>query len=73
MSLAYHLETDDKIEVVNRCLEQYLRSYVHDNPKTGENFFYGQNGTITWLSIRQRDFLISKLFMADHHLTYNAT
>lgn len=34
----YHPETDGQSEVVHRCLEQYLRSYVHSQPHQWYSF-----------------------------------
>jgi hypothetical protein len=40
MSTAYHPQSDGQTKIVNMVLQQYLRCFVHDKPKTWGNFLH---------------------------------
>jgi hypothetical protein len=40
MSSAYHPQSDDQTEIVNKTLQQYLRCFVHDQPKKWGKFLH---------------------------------
>ena len=42
-SSAYYPQIDGQIEVVNRCSEQYLRAFTHQNPKFWAKFLISED------------------------------
>ncbi|GJV35069.1 putative mitochondrial protein [Tanacetum coccineum] len=64
MSTAYHPQTDGQTEVVNRCLECYLRCMIGERPKEWKKWL---NCGIIQTSILPFKLLPLRQFMAKHH------
>lgn len=62
-STAYHPEFDEQFEVVNRCLEQYLRLYVHSQPQQWYKF-------LTWAELWYNSSYHSSIKMSPYEAVY---
>lgn len=59
MSSTYHPQTDGQTEVINRCLEQYLRCFVHQWPRKWHSYLPWaefRNNTTYHVSIKMTPF-----------------
>ncbi|RVX22659.1 Kinesin-like protein KIN-7E, chloroplastic [Vitis vinifera] len=55
-SIAYHPQTDSQIEVVNKCLEEYLRCITGDRPKEWTKWL----PLVEWWLPKNRNYQLSK-------------
>lgn len=63
MSTAYHTQKNGQKEVVNMCLQQYLRALTSNYPSRLSKFLHGLNGIITPQPVVRQDFHHFRLFM----------
>lgn len=62
-STPYHPESDGQSEVVNICLEQYLRCFVHDQPHQWYNF-------LPWAEFWYNSSFHTAIKMSSYHALY---
>jgi len=69
LSSSYHLQTDGQTEIVNKCLETYLRCMCSDSPKDWSKWLPLANisGGITPPFILQPNSLYTKLCITSLH------
>ena len=53
-SSSYHSQNDGQREIVNKCLEGYIRCFVVDKQNNGSSGYPSNNGGITLLSIHNK-------------------
>nr|KYP38543.1 Retrotransposable element Tf2 [Cajanus cajan] len=62
-STAYHPQSDGQTEVVNRCLEQYLRAFTADHPCQWHSY-------LPWVELCYNTTFHSSIGMTPHQALY---